>query len=76
MAQSTKHYHAWTTDHELDFLRQLGRSLPEAHVGVKFGQLLYGYARALDRRAVWGDIDETTVRQHVAKLLAAHEERR
>lgn len=52
---------AWTTEHELRFLDALARDTV----------LLRGYAQALDRRTVWGEVDALTIRSRVTALLAA-----
>ena len=60
--------HGWSTEDELDYLRNMGRGLfgrsPRSHQS-----LLSQYAAALTRRTNWGALDAVAIRQAVETAL-------
>lgn len=61
----------YSTDHELSFIRDLGKHVPEKPAPTESGviKLLEGYLTGCQERIVWGGIDREKVIKFAMNML-------
>ena len=59
----------WTTEHEINFLHNLGKFGANGGSYMDYHQLLLGYKQGMQNRDVWGDIDKREIEKYVDFLL-------
>lgn len=65
---------AWTTEHEIAFITNLGSHTPPDHVWFcPRAELLRGYLKAAHKRVNWGSIDKLVAIEFARMELATEE---
>ena len=59
---------AWSTEHELEFLRSIATH-NEASIRLGEAKVLRGYLVGLRKRARWGEINKTRIENYVISRL-------
>ena len=62
-------YIGWATDREIEYLDNIGTSIPPEHQGFVKVEYLRGYLKAASSRANWGSINKLQVIRYATQLL-------